>query len=65
VASLKISVDEPGLQIGAFRHETVQQVTASVTVGADVKPGDYLLHLSAGDKPVQAQFGNIIKVIKP
>jgi len=36
VSALKVSVDEPGLKIGAFKYATVQQITAPISAGPDV-----------------------------
>jgi hypothetical protein len=62
VAQLKVAVDEPGLKIGAFKYESVQEISASISAATDVKVGDYLLHLTDNGNAVQPQFGNIIKV---
>jgi hypothetical protein len=66
VSQLKVSVDEPGLKIGAFKYSTVQAITAPISAGPDVKAGDYLLHLTGADgKPISPQYGNIIRISKP
>jgi hypothetical protein len=65
VASLKVAVDDPGLKIEGFKYASVQNITAPISASAEVKPGDYLIHLTAGGAAVQPQFGSIIKVSAP
>ncbi len=65
VSQLKVTVDEPGLKIGDFKYATVQEITAPISATPDVQVGDYLLHLTEDGKPIQPQFGNIIKIAKP
>lgn len=61
-ASLKIEMDEPGIEVSNLRLVDESTLAADIAVGAAVAPGDYLLHLSANGKALKAHGGSIIKV---
>lgn len=64
ISGLHIELDEPALHVGPFQWDNPNQASASINAGEDVKPGDYLLHMSSEGKPVSPQFGSIIRVSK-
>jgi hypothetical protein len=62
ISKIKVEVDEPELVIGEFKWVSATEASASVKAGVNVKPGDYLLHLTVDGKPFTPQFGSIIQV---
>jgi hypothetical protein len=63
--SLKIDLDEAGITITPIKRVDASLLTAEISVGAQVAPGDYWLHLSANGKKVAPPFGSLIKVEAP
>ncbi len=62
ISKIKIELDEPALVIGQFVPVSPQEAAAPISAGADVKPGDYLLKITSGGKPVSPETGSIIRV---
>jgi hypothetical protein len=62
VSSLRISVDEEALEIGPIRLASQDQLEAALRVGESVKPGDYWIKLTVGDKPLSTETPTVIAV---
>lgn len=62
IGGLKIELDEPDLLIGPLILVNPQEASAPISAGANVKPGDYLLHITSKGTPVNPQFGSLIRV---
>lgn len=62
ISGIKVETDEPELKLGAFFRVGVNEVSAPISAGASVKPGDYLLKITSNGKPVSPEFGSIIRV---
>lgn len=65
VSSLKVELDDPNLSVGAFRWVSPERAEATIKAAEAIKPGDYLLKLSAGGQAVEARFGSIVRVDAP
>jgi hypothetical protein len=59
---LTISTDEPGITLSPPRLQDLSTAALDVRVSSDVAPGDYILHVSVGAKPLKLAGGNIIKI---
>lgn len=62
LSSLHLTVDEPGLTLSPLRQQDDRTLTADLQAAATVAPGDYIIHVYAGDKEMHLPRGNIIKV---
>jgi hypothetical protein len=61
-AGFRIDVDEPLITIKDLQRADPSTLTATITVGAAVAPGDYWLHLFARGQKITPPYGSIIKV---
>lgn len=61
-SSLAIETDDFDLKFSGLRLQDASTMVGELSIGANVKPGDYLLRLSAAGKPVKPQAGAIITV---
>ena len=60
--TLQATTDTDGLQISNLRWQDASMVVADIAVGAKVDPGDYIIHIAAGEKPLKLPRGNIIQI---
>jgi hypothetical protein len=60
--TLQATTDTEGLQISNLHWRDASTVVADIAVDAKVDPGDYIIHVAAGDKPLKLPRGNIIKI---
>lgn len=65
IQSLKSEVDAEGLSIGQIGWVSPELASASVSAGASLAPGDYLIHLTSHGKPVVPLQGGIIRILPP
>lgn len=63
VKTLRLEVDEPELKISNIRLQDVSTIVADVQAGPHIRPGDYLVHVFAGDREIKLPGGNLIKVL--
>jgi len=61
-AGFRIDVDEPLITIKDLKRADPSTLTATISVGPTVSPGDYWLHLSAQGQKITPPYGSIIKV---
>lgn len=62
IDSIEVQVDDPELVLGKFTWVSPEEARAPISIGQHVVPGDYLLALTSNGKPVQPQFGSIIRI---
>lgn len=62
VKTLQLGTDSNGLKVSGLRWQDSSTLMADIFVAADIEPGEYLVHVSAGDKPLKLPRGNIIKI---
>jgi hypothetical protein len=60
--SIKLEVDTDKLKVSNLRWQNASTLAADIAADAALEPGDYLIHVSAGDKPLKLPRGNIIKI---
>jgi hypothetical protein len=60
--TLEAATDTEGLQISNLHWQDASTVIAAVTAAQTLEAGDYIIHLSAGGKPLKLPRGNIIKI---
>ncbi len=57
-----IETDKEGLKVSGLRQQDATTLVAAISAAADVEPGDYIIHLSTGGKPLNLPRGSIIKI---
>ena len=62
MSTLHLEVDESRLKLTPLRLQDNRTLVADLDVAADVAPGDYIIHVYAGDKELRLPRGNIIKI---
>jgi len=60
--ALLFETDTEGLKISNLRWQDTSTVIADIAVAATLEPGDYIIHVSTGGKPLKLPRGNIIKI---
>jgi hypothetical protein len=60
--TLALETDTEGLKITNLRWQDASSVIADIAAAATLEPGDYIIHVSAGGKPLKLPRGNIIKI---
>jgi hypothetical protein len=60
--TLALETDTEGLKISNLRWQNASSVVADIAVAPTIEPGDYIIHVSAGGKPLRLPRGNIIKI---
>lgn len=63
INGLTVEVDDPDLKVGSFSMKSATEAVAPISAGAGIKPGDYLIHIKRGNVSVNANFGNVIRVV--
>ena len=62
LSTLHLEVDEPGLKLSPLRLRDDRSIEADLSVDANVRSGDYLIHVYRDTKEVHMPRGNIIKI---
>ena len=65
LATFRIETDEPGIQIKNVTRTDPRFLSADISVGSGVAPGDYWLHLTTNGTKISPPFGSLIKVEAP
>jgi len=60
--TLELTTDNEGLKISDFHWQDPTLLIATLTAASDIPPGDYIIHVAAGGKPLKLPRGNIIKI---
>ncbi len=60
--TLQLDTDTDGLQVSSLRWQSATSLAADLAVAPTVAPGDYIIHVAAGGKPLKLPRGNIIKI---
>jgi hypothetical protein len=60
--TLELQTDTEDLKITNLRWQSPTTLVADISVGKNLAPGDYIIHVSAGSKPLKIPRGNIIKI---
>ena len=60
--TLTFETDAEGLKVTNLRWRDPSTVMADIAVAATLEPGDYIIHVSAGGKPLKLPRGNIIQI---
>lgn len=62
VRQLRLDVDEKKLTLGPLRQTDDRTLVADLQADAGIAPGDYIIHVYAGDKLLKIPRGNIIEI---
>ena len=62
VKALTLETDTDGIKLSNLRWQDPMTLVADIAVATEVAPGDYLIHVLEGGKPLKLPRGNIIKV---
>ncbi len=62
--ALEIQTDKEGLKVSGLRRQDASTLIVNISAAADVEPGDYIIHVSSGGKPLNLPRGGIIKVTR-
>ncbi len=60
--TLQLSTDTEGLQVSNLRWQSATTLLADISVAAAIAPGDYIIHVDSGGKPLKLPRGSIIKI---
>ena len=61
-AGLRLEVDDPALLISNIHWQDASTIAADIQVEPTIRPGDYLVHVYAGEKELKLPGGNRIQV---
>ncbi len=60
--TLQLRTDSDGLKVSNLRFRDPTSVVADISVAGDLAPGDYIIHVSTGQKPMKLPRGGIIQI---